>query len=62
MGNGGKIDHAANQQTKRSGDQNNNQADDEDGSRLAPGLPTEIRMQGGHIGSQPLGERAGIGV
>ncbi|MGV7194482.1 hypothetical protein [Xanthomonas axonopodis] len=62
MGNGGKIGHAANQQTKRSGDQNNNQADDEDGSRLAPGLPTEIRMQGGHISSQPLGERAGIGV
>ncbi|WP_233548976.1 MULTISPECIES: hypothetical protein [Xanthomonas] len=62
MGNGRKIDHAANQQTERSDDQNNNQADDEDGSRLAPGLPTEICMQGGHISSQPLGERAGIGV
>ncbi|MGV7183399.1 hypothetical protein [Xanthomonas axonopodis] len=62
MGKHGEIDHAATQHTERSDDQNNKQADDEAGSQLAPGLPTEICMHGGHIGSQPLGERPGIGV
>ncbi|KIJ00952.1 hypothetical protein ST27_08325 [Xanthomonas phaseoli pv. phaseoli] len=62
IGNSGKIDHAAAQHTERRDDQHNNQANDEDGSQLVPGLPTEICVQGGHIGPQPLGDRPGVGV